>query len=733
MLLEKHILTTSLIILIIGIFGVSEAKSLYAITDHALSTLKSYDIHFEQLTYQADADVPNLGTGAVDVTIASDLKLLFITYAWSGIIVWVNAETLAQEGSIRIPGAQDIAGVVVDEGKQRVYAVERWHDRLYICAWDADKEKLVLMDPPYIILADLGGSGALGLALDENNSRLYVGNNTPLVHYYHTDDWRHLGTRNVGRPTADVAFDPNNGQHNAYLYTGALYSGPGQGHNFLVKHDLEAHVGDPCNTENDIGTVPIGLAVDSDSGLVYTTTSDWQIRVYNCSQSPFICTHSESIGGSSAGAGICVPTKDISYKRSLALSKTDNVSSDGDLSPGDYVTYTISYGNPVTNPNNLNYIGDVNGVVIVDYLPSETDFSSALGGGLYDSNLHTVAWELGMLSPGDAGKVTVTVKVNKNAEPGRTITNRCEVESQSAYSTAKVDTPVYAWCSWNPRPADGTKSVDDSPTLTWSGGDRASQYDVYFGADQVVVADTNTSDVTGIYRGRQDANSYEPETLQWGHTYYWRIDDLNTDGSISMGRVWSFTVADYLIVDDFESYTDDLGNRIFQTWMDGLGYTEPAPGFGGNSTGSTVGYTAAPFTERTLVHGGTQSMPFNYNNITLPFYSETQRTFDVPQDWIRKAVKTLALWFHGDLGNSAEQLYIGVQDSAGVTFVVSHANPSATMFNTWQQWNIDLKQFSNAGIDLTNVKKMYIGVGNRAGQQPGGSGMLYFDDIRLYR
>jgi len=210
--LGRQILSTSLIILIAGIFGTAKAKSLYAITDHAASTLRAYDIQNDQLRYQADANVPNLGSGAVDVTIDSNLKLLFVTYESSAIIVWVNVENLAQEGFTTVPEASNLAGIVADEAKQRVYAVERDGDRLYMFAWNRDKEELVPMDPPYVILADLGGSGALGLALDENSSRLYVGNNTPLVHYYHTDDWRHLGTRNVGRPAADVALDSNNGR-----------------------------------------------------------------------------------------------------------------------------------------------------------------------------------------------------------------------------------------------------------------------------------------------------------------------------------------------------------------------------------------------------------------------------------------------------------------------------------------------------------------------------------------
>jgi len=114
--------------------------------------------------------------------------------------------------------------------------VERASNKLYILAWNASQKKLILMDPqnpnepysqgdPYITLTDLEpGTGAWGITLDENTRRLYVANNTTNVHIYDANNinWTHLGPRNVGRSAGDVAVDPNNGQHPAYLYTGAL-------------------------------------------------------------------------------------------------------------------------------------------------------------------------------------------------------------------------------------------------------------------------------------------------------------------------------------------------------------------------------------------------------------------------------------------------------------------------------------------------------------------------------
>ena len=309
------------------------------------------------------------------------------------------------------------------------------------------------------------------------------------------------------------------------------------------------------------------------------------------------------------------------------------------------------------------------------------------------------------------------------------------VLSQAEIERAMLGDPSLAH---TPQPANGsTPDVEHATPLSWSPGNKVAEHDVYFGTEETAVADADASDTTGLYRGRQPDASYTPaEALQWGETYYWRIDEYNTDGTISEGRVWSFTVADYLVVDDFEDYTGYTPDRIFQTWIDGIGYTEPSPGHPGNGTGSTVGNVNPPFVEQTIVNSGLQSMPFTYTNdgsTGKTLYSETEREWAAPQDWTRESVKALTLWFYGDGANSAEPLYVGVEDSLGTRKDVPHPNPNAVQAGSWQEFNIDLQEFANGGVDLASVKKMYIGVGNRTAPQMGGTGRLYFDDIRLYR
>jgi len=485
--------------------------------------------------------------------------------------------------------------------------------------------------------------------------------------------------------------------------------------------------------------------------------------------------------------------------------------------------------------------------------------------------------------------------------------------------------------AWGPNPTDGSLTdVERAVPLSWSPGDFAAQHDVYFGTDDFAVADADTSDTTGIYRGRQDLDNetYIPtEALEYNQTYYWRIDQYNTDGTLSRGRVWSFIVGDFLIVEDFEAY-DTGENQIWYAWKDGLGYGAPdtPPYYAGNGTGAAVGDESTDsYAEETIVHGGDKSIPFFYDNNKQGYlnYSETALTLSPPRDWTRKDVKALSLWFRGylesassfteeppgtftvttrsgniwgqsdqfnyvfkqlsgpgsiiakvesttntnagakagvmiretlapdskhaftfmrpdggvrfnrrketgeitmnsvengltfphwvklerdisglftashsadgvswvpvddagmgssdtvqmntivyiglavssnntaainetvlsnisttgsvtgvwqsqDIGilsNDPEPLYVALANNTGTPAVVYHDDPNAARIDVWTEWNIDLKEFADQGINLSDVNSIAIGLGDRNNPQPGGSGKMYFDDIRLY-
>jgi hypothetical protein len=192
----------------------------------------------------------------------------------------------------------------------------------------------------------------------------------------------------------------------------------------------------------------------------------------------------------------------------------------------------------------------------------------------------------------------------------------------------------------SPRPAPSTVDVPQDLMLSWTAGHGAQAHDVYFGQDAQAVADATTA-TADLYRGRQPADqiSFIPGDLEWNATYSWRVDEVASDGSVVKGPVWSFTTADFLVVDNMETYTDDEGSRIYQFWIDGLTTGD---------NGSTVGYLQAPFAEQTIVRSGGQSMPMDYDNTGSPYYSEAERQLDSIQNWTVNGLDSLTLWFRGN-------------------------------------------------------------------------------------
>ncbi|MBW7990554.1 MAG: LamG domain-containing protein [Planctomycetes bacterium] len=271
----------------------------------------------------------------------------------------------------------------------------------------------------------------------------------------------------------------------------------------------------------------------------------------------------------------------------------------------------------------------------------------------------------------------------------------------------------------SPKPSNGDLDVKQTQVLTWSPGDNAASHRIYFGTDKEVVRNADTG--SPEYKGTRNlgSESYDTGELEWNSTYYWRIDQVNNTNPDSpwTGPLWNFTTADFLIVDDFESYndldpTDPASNRVSLSWIDGL--NDPA-------NGSLVGYDYVPFRAH-IVHGGLESLPFAYDNSVGK--SETTLTLTDNSDWTVNGVNTLTIWFIGSSNNAAENLYVALNGNARV----DNDNPDATQATAWTEWNIDLQAFADQGVNLANVDSITVGLSTATGS----TGFMFFDDLRLY-
>ncbi len=280
--------------------------------------------------------------------------------------------------------------------------------------------------------------------------------------------------------------------------------------------------------------------------------------------------------------------------------------------------------------------------------------------------------------------------------------------------------------AWEPRPLEGEVDVLLDEKLIWEPGivsretiELYNEHHIYIGTDfnDVNSATVPTATVT-------DANEYAA-SLDYDTTYYWRIDEVSSldPNGPAKGEVWSFTTANFIVVEDFEDYNDYEPYTVYLTWIDGWGDPQ---------NGATSGYPNPIFgigehyMETAIVHGGAQSMPLFYDNSAG--LSEVTRTLNA--DWTKDDVVALALFYHGDAGNALEPMYVAVNGSA----VVTNDDQRAVLATDWIQWNIPLQEFTDQGVNLADVETLSIGLGNKANPQAGGgTGHVFFDDIRLYR
>jgi hypothetical protein len=94
-------------------------------------------------------------------------------------------------------------------------------------------------------------------------------------------------------------------------------------------------------------------------------------------------------------------------------------------------------------------------------------------------------------------------------------------------------------------------------------------------------------------------------------------------------------------------------------------------------------------------------------------------------------------WQHQDIGifsNDAGPLYVAISNRTGNPAIVVNSDPAAAQIDTWTEWVIQLSAFADQGINLTDVDRIAIGLGTRGNATvAGGSGKMFFDDIRLYK
>jgi hypothetical protein len=305
--------------------------------------------------------------------------------------------------------------------------------------------------------------------------------------------------------------------------------------------------------------------------------------------------------------------------------------------------------------------------------------------------------------------------------------------------------------AWAPSPYDGETGVSRDVNVSWWPGNHAAQHKVFFGTDWDDVNDmTEPCDTLAL--GNEE---WEPGQLELGKPYYWRVDEVNDNawappGSPWKRSPWGFTVADYVVLDDFETYTggSEPWTGIQYTWYDQL--------WQGDVTGYTTGSWLTLATLPTYpVHRGEQAMEYWYDTNDTAYatdgywYAEAWLPLDELghfQNWTSVNVRILTVFFYGLAENDAndtEQMYMGVTDTDGLYGEVRYGDNTGEALSDlqveeWQRWDVPFVYYKDGNfaevvnnVDFTSVASVHIGFGDPRNPVQAGDGYVYFDDLRL--
>ena len=106
----------------------------------------------------------------------------------------------------------------------------------------------------------------------------------------------------------------------------------------------------------------------------------------------------------------------------------------------------------------------------------------------------------------------------------------------------ELDVPNVAAQAKSPSPTDldyHAPHENGTLTLSWTAASSAKKHQVYFGTDSASVLKATTA-TTSIYKGEQTATTYKVSNTNPLQTYYWRVDEVDANGTVTAGNVWSF-------------------------------------------------------------------------------------------------------------------------------------------------------------------------------------------------
>ena len=233
-----------------------------------------------------------------------------------------------------------------------------------------------------------------------------------------------------------------------------------------------------------------------------------------------------------------------------------------------------------------------------------------------------------------------------------------------------------------PNPEDGAEDIASPVTLSWTVGKNTIINDVYFGADEALVAARDMS----TFKGKLMVASYDTDELELFSTYYWAVDEFTPTGTVA-GPVWSFSTEKYVSILTGEQ-TLDYDNSA-EPYVTELALDTPADiTAGGEVSDLTLSFKGGP----------------------PPPPPEGSVSFD-------EATGTYTIVGSGaDVWGNSDQFHYGYMNLTGDATIIARVVDNGTGSNSWAKGGVMIRE-TNAADSKHQIMALTGGEGGGIGFQ----------------
>ena len=339
-----------------------------------------------------DAGTVNVNSGgaAVGLAVCTKNKRVFISHEGSGTVDVLDGETFAVLSSLTIPGTLDIAGMVFDEERGRLYAVDR--DKTHIFVYSVDAGGNVVRVPGEEFDA---ADGVWGVDIWDN--RLYCThgkygpystNNSNTITIYNLDTKLKVDEYNTTAETNQAIAVDGSDPSNIMVYT--TWANQGVTASILTQFNLNTRTEKCIDLERD----GRGISVNPALGHVYVATGDSsdaaapELRTYGEGQftslAPTTPTPLDSDLLMQGHDATDVFAAGITFNPSVFIEMIDPA--DKNLTAGETVTFEVTIKNPSDEYNmTLNDMEDTYNTSDISFLT--TSLQTGLDDSIDDGNI----------------------------------------------------------------------------------------------------------------------------------------------------------------------------------------------------------------------------------------------------------------------------------------------------------------------------------------------------------